>query len=114
MAHRHSPGSTQQLTLAADQGYDADKFDSDLRKACVTPHIAQKSRNSAIDGRTTRHAGYALSRKHRKQIEEPFGWAKTVGDMAQTMHRGIGRVRSRFILTMAANNIARLPRLLAT
>lgn len=113
MIHRHSPGSTRQLTLGADKGYDAAGFLSDLRKACVTPHIAQKSRYSAIDGRTTRHKGYALSQKHRKKIEEPFGWAKTVGGMAQTMYRGVERVRSRFILTMAANNLAKLPRLLA-
>ena len=113
MVHRHSPGSTRQLTLGADKGYDAGGFVADLRKACVTPHIAQKKRYSAIDGRTTRHAGYALSQKHRKKIEEAFGWAKTVGGMAQTMYRGIDRVRSRFILTMAANNLARLPRLLA-
>jgi hypothetical protein len=53
-----------------------------------------------------------LSQKRRKKIEEPFGWAKTVGGMAQTMYRGVERVRSRFILTMAANNLARLPRLL--
>jgi len=112
MVHRHSPGSTRRLTLGADKGYDAAGFVSDLREACVTPHIAQKSRYSAIDGRTTRHAGYALSQKHRKKIEEPFGWAKTVGGMAQTMYRGVERVRSRFILTMAANNLARLPRLL--
>ncbi|MBE0455801.1 MAG: IS5 family transposase, partial [Roseovarius sp.] len=112
MVHRHSPGSTRRLTLGADKGYDAAGFVSDLRKACVTPHVAQKSRYSAIDGRTTRHAGYALSQKHRKKIEEPFGWAKTVGGMAQTMYRGVERVRSRFILTMAANNLARLPRLL--
>jgi transposase len=112
MIHRHSPGSTRQLTLGADKGYDASGFVSDLRQACVTPHVAQKARYSAIDGRTTRHAGYALSQKHRKRIEEPFGWAKTVGGMAQTMYRGIERVRSQFILTMAANNLARLPRLL--
>ena len=112
MVHRHSPGSTRRLTLGADKGYDAAGFVSDLRQACVTPHVAQKSRYSAIDGRTTRHAGYALSQKHRKKIEEPFGWAKTVGGMAQTMYRGVERVRSRFILTMAANNLARLPRLL--
>lgn len=113
MIHRHSPGSTRRLTLGADKGYDAAGFVSDLRQARVTPHIAQKSRYSAIDGRTTRHEGYALSQKHRKKIEEPFGWAKTVGGMAQTMYRGVERVRSRFILTMAANNLARLPRLLA-
>jgi transposase len=113
MIHRHAPGSVKKLTLGADKGYDAAEFVADLRKACVTPHVAQRSRYSAIDGRTTRHAGYALSQKHRKQIEEPFGWAKTVGGMAQTMYRGVERVRSRFILTMAANNLARLPRLLA-
>ena len=114
MIHRHSPGSTRRLTLGADKGYDAAGFVADLRKACVTPHVAQKSRHSAIDGRTTRHEGYAQSIKHRKRIEEAFGWAKTIGGMAQTVYRGVERVRSRFILTMAANNLARLPRLLAT
>lgn len=113
MVHRHSPGSTRQLTLGADKGYDAAGFVADLRQACVTPHVARKLRHSAIDGRTTRHEGYALSQKHRKRIEEAFGWAKTVGGMAQTVYRGVERVRSRFILTMAANNLARLPRLLA-
>jgi transposase len=113
MIHRHSPGSTRRLTLGADKGYDAAGFVHDLREACVTPHVAQKARHSAIDRRTTRHAGYALSIKHRKRIEEAFGWAKTVGGMAQTMYRGLDRVRSRFIMTMAANNLARLPRLLA-
>ncbi len=113
MVHRHSPGSTRRLTLGADKGYDAAEFVSDLREACITPHVAQKLRYSAIDGRTTRHRGYALSIKHRKRIEEAFGWAKTVGGMAQTVYRGVERVRSRFILTMAANNLARLPRLLA-
>ena len=113
MIHRHSPGSTRRLTLGADKGFDAAEFVADLRQACVTPHVAQKSRNAAIDGRTTRHEGYALSIKHRKRIEEAFGWAKTVGGMAQTVYRGVERVRSRFILTMAANNLARLLRLLA-
>ena len=113
MIHDHSPGSTRRLTLGADKGYDSADFVRDLRQACVTPHVARKARHSAIDGRTTRHAGYALSQKHRKRIEEPFGWAKTVGGIAQTVYRGLERVRSRFILTMAANNLARLPRLLA-
>jgi transposase len=127
MIHRHSPGSTRQLTLGADKGFDAAEFVADLRRACVTPHVAQKVRYSAIDGRTTQHEGYDLSIKHRKRIDlrrdnDPadrcqilltFGWAKTVGGMAQTVYRGVERVRSRFILTMAANNLARLPRLLA-
>jgi len=112
MIHRHSPGSTRQLTLGADNGYDAAGFVSDLRQACVTPHVAQKSRYSAIDGRTTRHERYSVSQKHRKKIEEPLGWAKTVGGMAQTLYRAVERVRSRFILAMAANNLARLLRLL--
>ena len=113
MIHRHSPGSTRQLTLGADKGFDAAEFVADLRQACVTPHVAQKSRYSAIDGRTTRHDGYAKSQRNRKRIEEAFGWAKTIGGIAQTVYRGLERVRARFILTMAANNLARLPRLLA-
>jgi len=112
MIDRHSPGSTRRLTVGADKGFDSADFVAEMRRACVTPHVAQKARHSAIDGRTTRHEGYALSIKHRKRIEEAFGWAKTVGGMAQTVYRGIERVRSRFILTMAANNLARLPRLL--
>lgn len=70
MIHRYSPGSTRRLTLGADKGFDAAEFVADLRQACVTPHVAQKSRYSAIDARTTRHEGYALSIKHRKRIEE--------------------------------------------
>jgi transposase len=113
MIHRHSPGSTRRLTLGADKGYDAAEFVTDLRQACVTPHIAQKSRYSAIDGRTTRHKGYTLSLRHRKRIEEAFGWAKTVGGAAQTAFRGIERTRARFIMTLAAGNLAKLPKLLA-
>ena len=113
MIHRHSSGSTRRLTLGADKGYDSADFVAELRQACVTPHIARKLRHSAIDARTTRHAGYALSQKRRKKIEEPFGWAKTIGGMAQTVLRGIERVRARFTLTMVACNLARLPRLLA-
>jgi len=113
MIDRHSPGSTRRLTLGADKGFDSADFVADLRRMCVTPHVARKARHSAIDGRTTRHAGYAVSQKRRKKIEEPFGWAKTVGGMAQTMLRGVERVRARFTLTLAACNLARLPRLLA-
>jgi len=112
MIHAHSPGSTRQLTLGADRGYDSADFVRDLRQACVTPHVARKTRHSAIDGRTTRHQGFALSQKHRKRIEYPFGWGKTVGGLAQTVYRGVERVRARFVLTMAASNLARLPRLL--
>ena len=113
MLHRHSPGAPRRRTLGADKGYDSADFVADLRRARVTPHVAQKARHSAIDGRTTRHKGYAVSQRCRKKIEEPFGWAKTVGGMVQTVYRGIERVRARFTLTMAACNLARLPKLLA-
>jgi len=112
-ADRHSPGSTRRLTLAADRGYDTADFVAELRQMVVTPHVAQKSRHSAIDGRTTRHPGYAKSQRRRKKIEEPFGWAKTVGGRAQAMYHGIERVRARFTLTIIACNLARLPKLLA-
>jgi transposase len=112
MLNRQSPGSTRRLTLAADRGYDSADFVAELRRMVVTPHVAQKARHSAIDGRTTRHSGYAQSQRRRKKIEEPFGWAKTVGGMAQTLYRGIERVRARFTLPMAACNLARLPKLL--
>ena len=112
MVNRHSPGSARRLTLGADKGYDSADFISDLRQMCVTPHVARKSRHSAIDGRTTRHSGYAVSQKRRKKIEEPFGWAKTVGPMAQTMLRATERLGAQFTMTMAACNLARLPKLL--
>jgi len=113
MLHRQSPGSIRRLTLAADRGHDSASFVAKLRQMAVTPRVAQRSRHSAIDGRTTRHPGYAQSQRRRKKIEEPFGWVKTVGGMAQTLYRGIERVRARFTLAMAACNLARLPKLLA-
>lgn len=113
MIHRHSPGSTRRLTPGADKSFDAGGFDAELRQACVTAHVAQRSRPSAIDGRTPRHEGHARSQRHRNRIEDAFGWAKAVGGMAQTVHRGVEKVRARFILAMAANDLARRPRLLA-
>lgn len=113
LLHAHDPGSTRRITLGADKGYDAAEFVADLREMCVTPHIAAKTKGSAIDARTTRHEGYAVSQRKRKLIEEAFGWGKTVGPIAKTMLRGLARVRAQFTLTMAAYNLAKLPRLLA-
>lgn len=87
--------------MDTDKVYDAAEFVADLRQACVTPHVARKARHSAIDGRTTRHKGYALSQKHSKRGEEAFGWAKTVDGMSKTVFRGLERVQSRFILMLA-------------
>ena len=76
-------------TLGADKGYDTHDFVMELREIGITPHVAQNAyatetarRRSAIDGRTTRHEGYALSQKKRKRIEEIFGWLKTIGGVA--------------------------------
>jgi transposase len=108
------PGG-HRVTIAGDKGYDAAAFVSDLRRINVTPHVAQnnKGRRSAIDARTTRHAGYAISQRARKRIEEVFGWAKTVGNMRKTRHRGTARVGWMFTFVAAAYNLVRIPKLLA-
>jgi hypothetical protein len=99
-------------TLGAVKGYHAADFAA-IRALNVTPHIAQNpSRRSAIDGRTTRHPGYALSQRTRKRIEEAFGWIKTTGGFRKTPHRGTARVGWLFTLTAAACNLVRLPKLL--
>jgi IS5 family transposase len=114
MIESHRSGR-RRLTLGADKGYDAAEFVKDLRAMNVTPHIAQSNtrRRSAINGRTTRHPGYAISQQKRKRIEEPFGWGKTIGGLARPMLRGVARLGFKFILTMTAYNLIRLPKLLA-
>jgi len=120
MITRQSPGSGR-ITLGADKGYDAASFVDELRQMAVTPHIARndavtktgKRRRSSVDGRTTRHPGYAVSQRVRKRIEEAFGWAKTVAGLAKTKLRGTRRVAFKFTFTMAAYNLIRMPRLLA-
>ncbi len=101
-------------TLGADKGYDAAAFVASLRGLNVTPHIAQNTaRRSAIDGRTTRHPGYAVSQRTRKRIEEAFGWIKTTAGFRKTRHRGTARAGWMLTLTAAACNLIRLPKLLA-
>ena len=80
----------------------------------MTPHVAQNEsgRSSAIDRRTTRHAGYSVSQRIRTRIEEAFGWMKTVGGQAKTKFRGTERVGFAFTFTAAAYNLVRLPKLL--
>jgi transposase len=104
-----------QITLAADRGYDAEDFVNELRSMRVTPHVAQNvsRRSSAIDRRTTRHAGYGLSQRIRKRIEEGFGWIKTVAGQEKTKFRGCDRVGFAFTFAAAAYNLVRLPKLLA-
>jgi transposase len=101
------PGS-QRITVGADKAYDVPSFAADLRELKATPHVAQKRKGSAIDSRTTRHAGYQTSQKLRKRIEEIFGWAKTIGMMRKTRHRGTEKVGWVFEFTMAAYNLVRI------
>src|SRR5881296_4702320 len=103
------------VTLGADKGYDTRDFVAAVRLLGVTPHVAQNTRHraSAIDGRTTRHAGYAVSQQRRKRVEEIFGWLKTVGLMRKTRHRGARRVDWMFTLALAAYNLVRLRNLTA-
>lgn len=102
-------------TLAADKAYDTADFVAACRKAGVTPHLAQNTsgRRSAIDARTTRHAGYAASLKIRAWIETHFGWIKAAAGMRQVKQRGLARVDALFQFAMAASNLVRLPKLLA-
>ena len=81
----------QKVTLAGDKGFATQDFVAELREINVTPHVAQNTngRRSAIDGRTTRHPGYAISLRIRKRIEEAFGWAKTAAGLRKARHRGL-------------------------
>jgi IS5 family transposase len=113
MIDRHDPGSERRLTLGADKGYDTSSFVTALRQKCVTPHVARKIKGSAIDGRTTRHAGYGTSQRKRKLVEEAFGWGKTIAGLAKVKVRSVRSVRHAFTFAMAAYNLIRMPRLLA-
>jgi transposase len=102
------------VTLGADKGYDAADFVNELRAMNVRPHVTQNDngRRSAIDRRTTRHAGYAISQRIRKRIEEAFGWMKTVSGQRKTRFRGVDRVGWSFAFAAAAYNLVRLPKLI--
>lgn len=103
------------LTLGADKGYDTREFVDVLREMAVTPHVAQHTTNraSAIDDRTTRHRGYALSQRARMRIEEIFGWLKTVGLLRKTRPRGTARVEWMFLFGLTAYNLVRMRNLAA-
>jgi transposase len=111
----------KRITLGADKAYDVTQFVHDLRARSVTPHIAIDghrsktgvSRKTAVDGRTTRHAGYDISQRCRKRIEEVFGWIKGSAGLAKVKLRGRDRVDAAFTLALTAYNLIRLPKLLA-
>lgn len=105
------PG-TKRVTLAADKNYDTAAFVNQLQRMNVTAHVAQRSKGSAIDKRTTRHVGYQTSQKVRKRVEEIFGWIKTVGFLRKTRHRGLERVECAFTLAVSAYNLVRMRNLI--
>jgi len=102
-------------TLAGDKGYDTKDCVADLRQRRVAPHVTQNTsgRRSAIDGRTTRHAGYAISQRIRKRVEEIFGWMKTVGGFRRTRYRGLERTQLAGYLVATAYNLVRMVRLVS-
>lgn len=104
------PGRKRRRTLGADKGYDTREFVAGTRALGFTPHVARNTskRRSAIDGRTTRHAGYAISQRRRKLVEQGFGWDKTVGLLRKLRHRGKEMVGWVFAFTSAAYNLVRM------
>jgi len=104
------------VTVGGDKGYDTAEFASECRHLGMTPHISQNTRRrggSAIDSRTTRQTGYALSQKKRKRIEECFGWLKTIALLRKLRHRGALKVDWIFSLACAAYNLVRMRNLMA-
>jgi hypothetical protein len=98
------------MTVGADKGYETRDFVAQTRALAVTSHVAQNTsgRRSAVDGRTTRHPGYAISQRIRKRVEEVFGWMKTIGLMRKTRHKGADRVGWMFVFAAAAYNLIRM------
>ena len=114
MAWRVARGQ-RRFTLGGDKNYDTQQMVASLRAISVTPHVAQnehKNRSSAIDARTTRHDGYAVSQRKRKRVEEIFGWIKTIAGLRKTKHRGRKRVSWMFTFAAAAFNLVRLRNLI--
>ena len=111
----------RRITVGEDKAYDTADHVANLRAINVTPHVAQndsitatgKRRQSAIDGRTTRHQGYRMSQSCRAMTECIFGWGKQHGTMRKTKHRGIAAVAADFLLNLIAYNLIRIPKLIA-
>ena len=98
----------RRMTVGGDKYYDQREFVRYLRQRGAVPHVTQKHRGSALDGRTTRHATYAVSQRLRKLVEQIFGWTKTVGLLRKTRHRSRERVAWVWTFTLAAYNLVRM------
>jgi transposase len=104
----------RRVTIGGDKAYDTHGFVETLRQLEATPHVALKKRSRTLDRRTTRHAGYDISQRVRKRIEEAFGWMKTIGGLRKLRHRGGARVNWQFLFAAAAYNLVRMRALAAT
>jgi transposase len=121
MLKARSKAAGCRITAGEDKAYDTADHVANLRAINVTPHVTQnnaitktgKTRKSAVDERTTRHAGYGQSQSRRAMIECIFGWGKQHGTMRKTKHRGIGRVAADFMLNLIAYDLIRIPKLVA-
>jgi len=113
MAEAIPPG--KRVTFGGDKNYDTREFVRELRGMNITPHVAQNNtkRRSAVDERTTRHAGYEVSQRKRKRVEQSFGWMKMVGMLKKVKLRGIDKVGWLFTFAGAAYNLCRLRNLMA-
>lgn len=117
---KRAKAARRRITAGADKGYDTAAHVAALRGANVTPHVAQnntatktgRQRRSAIDARTTRHAGYAISQTRRKMIECVFGWGKQHGTLRRPKHRSLARIGADFMLNLIAYNLIRIPKLM--
>jgi transposase len=110
------PGDSR-ITVGGDKGFDTAEFVEQCRYMNVTPHVAQndgRRGGSAIDARTTRHAGYDVSQKKRKRIEECFGWLKDIALLRKLKHRGLFKVAWIFTFAAAVYNLVRMRKLIPT
>ena len=112
MLHELTRKRSGRITTGADKGYDTRDFVSTVRELGVTPHVARRP-HGAIDERTSRHPGYAISLSKRWLVEKPFGWLKQIGPLKKVKLRGLAKVDWLFVFSCAAFNLIRIPKLRA-
>jgi hypothetical protein len=113
--NRRQRGKRGARSVGADKAYDTSDFVATVREMGIRPHVAQNTKRtggSAIDGRTARHQSYSISQRKRPLIEKAFGWMKQTGGMRKTKLRGLAKVAWQFLMTAAAFNLWRLPKLM--
>jgi transposase len=112
MLHELTRKRNGRITAGADKAYDTRDFVDTVRELGVTPHVARRQ-HGAIDERTSRHPGYAISLSKRWLVEKPFGWLKQIGPLKKVKLRGLAKVDWLFVFSCAAFNLIRIPKLRA-